>query len=704
MELQQETQTVRQEISEIIEKVPYDQESVSIWDDAVIKTTSGFDQVWIDENLGKWMHDYFGHDGVLVLDRADRVIYSHEDGTTQIPPQGAELRRAIEPLVRKVRKDLSAAGATASSVQADDIQIFAGRPAVVSVVPIVPSSDRITQQTGSETLHVSLRFLDSALPELSESHNLEGARFSLTKDDPDAAYYSILNRAGETIGYFAWKPLRPGAGLIKSSLPILILGMGVLGMIILAFGRHLARASKELQAREAQAQHVAFHDALTGLPNRACLSSRLDAVLHAPAEIGKQVSVLYLDLDRFKNVNDTLGYAAGDELICEVAKRLKKVVREGDVVARFGGDEFTILQTEVTSTDDVTSLCSRIIEAVRQPIVLGGSEAYVGVSIGAVLAHTATGSGGALLRKADIALYRAKSEGPNSFKVFSEDMDVSVQQKRVVETDLRAALAAGDQLRVVYQPLFGVDRAEIVGVEALVRWEHPRLGTLSPLLFIQSAEESGLILQLGEWVLREACRTVAGWPVRYLAVNVSPLQFRSEGFAALVEDILRDTAFPAHWLELEVTEGILLDRRGSMDTLKSLRAMGVRIALDDFGTGYSSLSYLRSLNVDKIKIDRSFVSQLSEGAGSQSVVVAMVDLAKALGVEVSAEGVETVEQRQFLSRAGCDQLQGYLISKPQSAAEVRQLLGEKSPDDRTRRANLSSKSGGTKEAEGRSAA
>jgi predicted signal transduction protein with EAL and GGDEF domain len=335
-----------------------------------------------------------------------------------------------------------------------------------------------------------------------------------------------------------------------------------------------------------------------------------------------------------------------------------------------------VLQCSVSGADDVAALCERIIQSVSQPIRLLGTSAFVGVSIGVAIAPEAATDRAELMRKADIALYRAKREGRSEFRIFSEEMDLFVQHRRRIEGELREALEAGDQLKVVYQPLYDAAKGTVSCIEALLRWQHPKHGLVSPAVFIPIAEESGLIHAVGDFVLREACRAGKRWPVPSIAVNVSPIQFRSPRFATKVLDIVREAGLDPSRLELEVTESVLLDMPEITEpTFGTLRAAGIRIALDDFGTGYSSLTYLQKFPVDKIKIDRSFINNLDADAASDAIVQAIVDLARAMRVVVAAEGVETEVQRDALQRIGCDELQGFLLSTPLPPEDVDKILG-----------------------------
>ncbi|MHB0728476.1 putative bifunctional diguanylate cyclase/phosphodiesterase [Roseomonas mucosa] len=439
-------------------------------------------------------------------------------------------------------------------------------------------------------------------------------------------------------------------------------------------GSRLSHTVLELRASEAQAQHLAFHDVLTGLANRALLDDRLDQAL-ARVRRGDKLALMAIDLDRFKHVNDTLGHHAGDSLIKQFAMRLSGLTRATDTVARIGDDEFEVLQVGINGEEDVEILCERVLDAVRRPFDLMGHEVFVGASIGVVTAPEAGVDRADLMRKADIALYRAKAEGRNCWRLFTPAMDETVQIRGEIEADLRQALSSGKQLEVYYQPEVDASGKTIVGLEALVRWNHPRKGMLPPSHFIPIAEETGLIGQLGDWVLSEACRAAQKWPTLFVAVNVSPVQFQSPDFAEHVIELVRQCGCEPTRIELEVTETVLLqDDEACRTALEKLRAAGFRIALDDFGTGYSSLSHLRRFQVDKIKVDQSFTQNLSNDADSVAIVEAVVSLGHAMGLTVTAEGVETAAQMSFLAAAGCNELQGYLFSQALSEEEISVLL------------------------------
>lgn len=432
----------------------------------------------------------------------------------------------------------------------------------------------------------------------------------------------------------------------------------------------------ELRESEAHVRWLACHDALTGLANRTALFSRLDAAV-ARAAAGTHAGVchlLYLDLDRFKHVNDTYGHAAGDELLIQFAMRLRTLVRPDDTVARIGGDEFAML-VETPTPAEIRDVAEQVLAAAAAPFDVLSNTAFIGTSIGIVPLDRRAVSSGEVARRADTALFEAKKER-NGYVVYSGELDAAVDQRREVERALATALRSGEGMACHYQPLVRARDGQVVGVEALARWTHPVLGSVSPVHFIPVAEEAGLIHALGEWVLRTACQRLAGVPELSLAVNVSAVQLRDPCFASRVLGILGDTGLEAQRLELEITETAIVNAQGPASrSLKRLREAGVRISLDDFGTGYSSLTLLRDLDVDKVKIDRSFVQTAPQADDSAAIVRAVTHLGRALGLCVVAEGVETEDQRAFLREAGCHELQGYLFSAAVPGDRIASISG-----------------------------
>ena len=431
----------------------------------------------------------------------------------------------------------------------------------------------------------------------------------------------------------------------------------------------------EQRQAEARIAYMAHHDALTDLPNRVMFHQRLTEGLARLQRNGHALAVHCLDLDHFKDVNDTLGHPIGDELLKAVAQRLANCLRDSDMVARLGGDEFAVVQCPLDDPHEASNLANRLIEVISKPYQVHGHEFVVGASIGIALAPGDGDAPDALLRNADMALYRAKAEGRGTAHFFEAEMDRRIQARRMLELDLRKAFSNGE-FELYYQPLVNLRTNAVSGFEALLRWRHPERGLVAPGEFIPLTEEIGLIVPLGEWVLREACAQAAKWPEPLkVAVNLSPAQFRNRGVVNAVLTALAHSRLPASRLELEITESVLLgESEANLATLHQLREIGVRISMDDFGTGYSSLSYLRSFPFDKIKIDRSFVSELTERPDCLAIIRAVAGLGTSLGIATTAEGVETPEQLAQVRAEGCTEVQGYLFSAPRPAAELGEFM------------------------------
>jgi diguanylate cyclase (GGDEF)-like protein/PAS domain S-box-containing protein len=431
----------------------------------------------------------------------------------------------------------------------------------------------------------------------------------------------------------------------------------------------------ERKQAEKKIAYMAHYDPLTGLVNRARFADRLDYLLTLVGD-GTKLVVLFLDLDHFKYVNDTLGHMKGDDLLKAVADRLRGCVADTDTVARLGGDEFAIIHLETADAEAASRLADRICAVIREPYDLGGLQALVDVSIGISSApDLATGSTD-LMKQADVALYRAKADGRSVYRFFEPEMFAQIEEQRALEADLRRGISNG-QFELYYQPVVDIEDHRIVGLEALLRWHHPERGMISPAEFIPAAEETGLIAPLGEWVIRQACADAANWPSHIkIAVNLSPAQFRSHNLAQVVIEALAAAAVAPSRLELEITEEILLGHnRENLAVLEQLRGLGIKIVMDDFGVGYSSLNYLRLFPFDKIKIDRSFVNELSNGDDlSFAIVQSVARLARVLKVPTTAEGIETKEQLELVRAAGCTEFQGYLFSAPRPAGEIAHLL------------------------------
>ncbi|HKS86083.1 MAG TPA: EAL domain-containing protein [Pseudolabrys sp.] len=469
----------------------------------------------------------------------------------------------------------------------------------------------------------------------------EGKTFSRVADLPDGRAFSVVN-----------KPLS-GGGWLATHEDI-----------------------TERQRSEERIAHMARHDALTDLPNRVLLLEQLNHEIKR-VKRGECLAVLCLDLDHFKSVNDALGHHIGDELLKLVGERLRGCTRELDIVARMGGDEFAIIMTQMEQAADAATLSKRIRDSVIKPYQIEGHQIVTDISIGISVAPMDAVESAELLRNADMALYDAKGDGRGTFRFFEPEMNTRMKVRRELEMDLRRALAS-EQFELHYQPLVVLETNEVNGFEALLRWHHPTRGLVSPADFIPIAEETGLIVPLGEWVLKAACTEAVDWPGHIkVAVNLSPAQLNSRNLVGMVTDALEESGMPPHRLQLEITETVLLQNTfTTLATLHELRKMGVQIALDDFGTGYSSLSYLRSFPFDKIKIDRSFIQDLANGAEPLAIVNAVAGLAKCLNMTSTAEGVETRQQMEVLQSIGCTEMQGYLFSHARPAHEIRQFFDQ----------------------------
>jgi diguanylate cyclase (GGDEF)-like protein len=430
----------------------------------------------------------------------------------------------------------------------------------------------------------------------------------------------------------------------------------------------------ERRRAEARIHHMARHDALTDLPNRSFLKESISEGLKRVRR-GDAMAVLCMDLDRFKAVNDTLGHPIGDQLLQEVAERIRACIRETDTAARLGGDEFAIVQIGTLQPQSATALAGRLVETLAMPYVIQDHHLVIGCSIGIAMAPADGDEADDLLKKADLALYRAKLDGRGIYRFFEPEMDARVQVRRMLELDLREAIAK-QEFKLHYQPLISVNSGEVIGLEALLRWTRAGRGPVSPGEFIPLAEETGLIVPLGEWVIRQACMDAAAWPQHVrVAVNISPIQFRSAALVPTILSAIASSGVAANRLELEITESVLLQNtEATLATLHQLRGAGVRVSMDDFGVGYSSLSYLRSFPFDKIKIDQSFVRDVITNKESLAIIQAVTNLGASLGMATTAEGVETRDQLEQLRANGCTEVQGYYFSKPKPVEEITRLF------------------------------
>ena len=556
--------------------------------------------------------------------------------------------------------------------RAQRLQLFMNRPAIVAGVGANVANGMGAAPGDPTTLVLAVKYLDGQLlSDISARFDLPNLRTTGQEALNKGETFALLSDgAGAPITRFAWIPNQPGGKIVNTVLPFMAIAFGGFALLTGFALRYIRRTAMKLAEGENRLRHLALHDPLSGLPNRTAFSERLAAVIAASGREGALAAVLAIDLDHFKDINDTLGHHIGDGLIGVVAQRLKHALRCDDLVARLGGDEFAVITTEAPDVETLERFAERVIAILRAPYSVSGHTLVIGASIGIAVIESGAADAADIMRRADVALYRAKNEGRSRACIYDADMDADLRERKQLEKDLREAIA-DDGLSVAYQPIMNASGEKMAGVEALCRWKHPTRGDVPPVEFIPIAERSELIIPLGEWVLRKACIESKPWTGLTVAVNVSPLQFRRQDFVEVVERILAETGFDPKRLELELTESTLL---GNVDdaekAMHRLKALGVRFALDDFGTGYSSLLYLRRFPFDRIKIDRSFVRSIETAADAASIVHAIVSLGRGLGMKVTAEGVENAEQQLFLRAAGVHSMQGYRFGRPQPAHDI----------------------------------
>lgn len=655
-------------------------------------SSSGQRSAFDGEALGNIITSVFKYDEAF-------VVWSNGDLATERHDAAAGRYEWIRPLVMPMLQRTVAAAMARSrddgqpGAETVELMRLQGRPSIAGIIPIAD-----VDGSGNPVFLIAYRYLDGpALDALSRDQGLNGVRFARSSDPEsnEVTFQIEATATNEPIGFIVWTPDLPGSKVVISMIPALALSAliiaSLLGVLLVILRKSLA----DLKDSEQKARHQSLHDTLTDLPNRALFARRLEELIARQQAFGDNAVVAVIDLDRFKAVNDTLGHAAGDELLVSVAGRIKALLGEGETLARLGGDEFALLlPNDSARTGTPLDLCNAIIAEIGRafPLMAGKATAHIGCSIGIAMISTPSQPASQVLHLADVALYEAKTSGRGRCVEYTENMDTSAKLREELKADLRAFFDGVDLsedagpaldattspppshgLQVFYQTIHSAGQNERVsGAEALVRWRHETHGLLGPDKFIALAEDSGLIHRLGRFVLQQACAAAMRWPNEaFLSVNVSPTQLRDPGFPDEVAAILERSGMPAWRLELEVTETALMgDEAVVATTLSRLRQSGVKIALDDFGTGYSSLGHLIKFGIDRIKIDRSFVRLLGTRADGAAIVSAVVALSQSLGVATTAEGVETEGQRDLLAAAGCTDLQGFLFSRPQPAPNM----------------------------------
>ncbi|MDI7776236.1 EAL domain-containing protein [Asticcacaulis sp. EMRT-3] len=658
---------------------------VTINDDAVKNTAISYNPAWISKNIGRHFHNFLNFETSLILDDTGKVIGAYHNARPTDPREDEKLAARAAGLIDKLRRIHAQRIASGLPSNADSDHIgrlmtFDGQIYIIGASLILPDSTDSALQTAKPFAVVGLHALTSAeLLRLSQHYMVPGIHLLKPGETRSKRAASVEYRedgtghpGGRSLATLSWMPDAPGRTLFMHALgPVLLISLG-LGVIAIILLHQTQKAARGLVASEARAKHMALHDGMTGLPNRTLFADRLNQATERLKRQGGHVAVMCIGLDRFKDVNDTLGHLAGDELIRHNAQKISGIIRSCDTLARLGGDEFVIIQTD-TDARAAAALAKRVLETLTGKVTLESGQVFSSCSIGVTLLHDGDIEPAEALRQADLALYRAKDLGRGQYAFFEIEMDATIKLRKTLETGLREAIHA-DDIDVVYQPQ--VDHfGHIVGIEALCRWTHPTRGPVAPGYFIPLAEECGLMNDLGHLIMRRAMQDAHRWPGLKVAVNVSATQMRCKGFLAGLKELLAETGTRAEQIEIEITEGVLLnDDSTTQIVLRDLRHMGFTISLDDFGTGYSSLGYLSRYPVDKIKIDRSFISNLGVDPEAEAVIRAIIKLAKALNLNVIAEGVETRAQKTILRQAGCNIIQGFLFSRPVAAEAIDEMM------------------------------
>ncbi|MDM9648798.1 EAL domain-containing protein [Rhizobium sp. S163] len=641
------------------------------WDDAAtnVYATDGMD--WTVSNYGEMSVNSALFDMAIVIDDDKTPIMVYRDGK----PMDGSLQEFFSPALWALFDKVKSAGAQELPEASGFISTKSGI-AVGGVALVREKSGALAAAPGKHRYLIFIRHLDAAkIDDIGKTYVIGGLR--LVPGDQAATYsVPIEDALGASLGKLIWTSRAPGdVGYadVRSQVVRAICLVGLFFVVLLIIGW---LAGRRLKSEEIIAREDALRDRLSGLLNRDGLRVSVDAMVTLARQSQDNVQLLYLDLDGFKEVNDSYGHGTGDQLIRAVAAGLKVLIPEGAVLARIGGDEFAIVFASPQADAAALQLSEHILDFLAEPLEIGRRVVVIGASIGIAVSPAGSVDREELVRRADLAMYKAKEAGRARMTLYDPAMDADREERNALELDLRQAIEGGD-LTLAYQPLIGADSNEMVGVEALVRWNRPGHGPVSPDVFIPVAETSGLIEALGLFVLRKACETAKQWPELRIAVNVSPGQFRNPAFTDYVRYVLRQTEIEAKRVTLEVTEGYMIQNpKRTRQAIEQLKTLGVKIALDDFGSGFSSIGYLRQFGFDRIKIDRSLIMDIEHSESQREMLKATVALASSLDIPVTAEGIETPEQADIASQFGCDTLQGFYFSKPVSAEDITERLME----------------------------
>jgi diguanylate cyclase (GGDEF)-like protein len=663
--------------------------SVAWWDEMVVKSrVAEFDPEWLDIEVGVFVTTSYKHDRILILDEDNRPVYGF-GGDARLDAATLEhYGQLVLPLVEQIRGGKNASPRIADTTLTDETREVSnltnrtygrgaaalmsdqGKPVLASIMSITPSMEMALNAKRPRLLVSVIDVNGQVLRDIGNSILMPDLSYR-NQGDRRVGNYVLKSDDGRLMGRLGWTPEQPGNAFVRSVLPILLIVLLSVGLIIAMLFARLFTSTRQLAAREVEAQHLANHDALTGLANRRKLKAQFALLGSESTPNAQSVSIACIDLDRFKDINDTLGHQAGDALIRAVAARIEDALRPQDILARLGGDELTVLR-HYRAANDGDGLAAAIGACFARPFAVLGHEIETHASIG--VANGAIGSNfDDLMRQADIALYEAKAQGRARAVRFVAPMAEKLQRRRSIETDLRRAIT-DRELTLHYQPIVEAASGAMTSVEALMRWTSPTHGVVTPDVFIGIAEESGMMAELGRFVIEQAIEDSQKWPQLSTAINISPAQLRS---VRIVQDLIAATTrfgVSPQRITLEITETVLMSNDDrTLKVLNQLKAEGFGLALDDFGTGYSSLSYLRDFPFDKLKIDRSFVKGLSVDDRALAIVKGVVNFGRILGREIVAEGIETEQEMQAMQQAGCTHLQGFLFSRALPADHIEAL-------------------------------
>lgn len=638
------------------------------WDDAAVNVYAPDGMAWTISNYGEMSSNSALFDVAIVIDDDKKPLMVYRDGQPMEGALGDFFAPSFWTLFDKVK---------AAGLESPEAVGFVGTKsgiAAVGVALVREKSGTLNAPAGQRRYLIFARHLnDETIRSLGETYVIQGLK--LVPAAYDAQYsVAIDDAAGKALGKLVWISRSPGDISYAQVRPTVVKALGLVGLFFAGLLVIGWLAGRRLKAEENNAREDALRDRLSGLSNREGLGIAVDDVVAKAKQTGKNVLLLYLDLDGFKEVNDSYGHGTGDQLIRAVAAGLKVLIPKGAVLARIGGDEFAIAFLSEGGNADALQLSEQILDFLAEPLEIGRRVVVIGASIGIAMAAGGTIGREELVRRADLAMYKAKEAGRARMTLYDPAMDADREERNALELDLRVAIESGD-LTLAYQPLIDASTHEMNGVEALVRWNRPGHGPVSPEVFIPIAETSGLIEALGLFVLRKACETAKQWPELRVAVNVSPGQFRNPAFTDYVRYVLKQTEIEAERVTLEITEGYMIQNpQRTRQSIERLKMLGVKIALDDFGSGFSSIGYLRQFGFDRIKIDRSLVEGVTESDSQREMLQATVALARSLDIPVTAEGIETEEQALAVRLFGCDCLQGYFFSKPVPADRITEML------------------------------